>query len=281
MRFVTLALRRAARARARRALVRQGRRAAHGRAEGKLEAQKATNEAARQRNEQLAAEVQRPEGRPRDGRGEGALRARHDQARRDLRPALDAAALNAGGPRWLARGRLPLFAQRLRRSGARRSPGSRSSPSSSRIAMVVLQHPRQPARLAAGDRQLAALLLLFWKSRLYGDASCRSSSPRSRCWGWWQWLRGTDRPTGAARVRRLGVARALDRARRARARLAGDRPLPRPLHRHRRALVGRVPDRGERASASGCSAASTSRTGRSGSSSTSSASACSPTRVCG
>ena len=87
---------RAARARACRALVRQGRRAAHGRAAAAsstrsrrptTQAQHAQR-AARRRGE-------RPQGRPRDGRGEGALRARHGQARRDLRPALARAALNA------------------------------------------------------------------------------------------------------------------------------------------------------------------------------------------
>src|SRR5204862_5490399 len=78
-----------------RALVRQGRRHAHGRAAAKARraevdqrAGKAPQRAARRRGE-------RPQGGPRDGRGEGALRARHDQARRDLRPALARAALNA------------------------------------------------------------------------------------------------------------------------------------------------------------------------------------------
>ena len=88
--------------------------------------------------------------------------------------------------------------------------------------------------------------LLFWKSRLYGDASLQIFFVAVAGWGWWQWLRGTDAAGRALRVRTLGARGRWIALARARPRLAGDRPLPRPLHRHRRALVGRVPDRGER-----------------------------------
>src|SRR3954469_21288371 len=44
-------------------------------------------------------------------------------------------------------------------------------------------------------------LLLFWRSRLYGDAALQLFFAVLGLWGWWQWLRGS-RPDGA----RLQVA---------------------------------------------------------------------------
>ena len=46
--------------------------------------------------------------------------------------------------------------------------------------------------------------LLFWKSRLYGDASLQLFFAGVAGWGWWQWLRGTDESGRALRVRSLG-----------------------------------------------------------------------------
>jgi hypothetical protein len=46
--------------------------------------------------------------------------------------------------------------------------------------------------------------LLFWKSRLYGDASLQIFFALVAGWGWWQWLRGTDASGAALKVRRLG-----------------------------------------------------------------------------
>jgi nicotinamide mononucleotide transporter len=46
--------------------------------------------------------------------------------------------------------------------------------------------------------------LLFWKSRLYGDASLQIFFAVVAGWGWWQWLRGTDASGQALRVRELG-----------------------------------------------------------------------------
>jgi nicotinamide mononucleotide transporter len=46
--------------------------------------------------------------------------------------------------------------------------------------------------------------LLFWKSRLYGDASLQVFFAVVAGWGWWQWLHGTDAAGNALRVRRLG-----------------------------------------------------------------------------
>ncbi len=47
--------------------------------------------------------------------------------------------------------------------------------------------------------------LLFWKSRLYGDASLQIFFAVVAGWGWWQWLRGTDASGAALRVRSLGA----------------------------------------------------------------------------
>ena len=49
-------------------------------------------------------------------------------------------------------------------------------------------------------------LLLFWKSRLYGDAGLQVFFAIVAGWGWWQWLRGTDDSGQALQVRKLGVA---------------------------------------------------------------------------
>ena len=47
--------------------------------------------------------------------------------------------------------------------------------------------------------------LLFWNSRLYGDASLQVFFAAVAGWGWWQWLRGTDESGQALRVRHLGA----------------------------------------------------------------------------
>ncbi|HEY2188096.1 MAG TPA: nicotinamide riboside transporter PnuC [Caldimonas sp.] len=47
-------------------------------------------------------------------------------------------------------------------------------------------------------------MLLFWSSRLYGDASLQVFFAVVAAWGWWQWLRGTDDEGNALRVRKLG-----------------------------------------------------------------------------
>jgi nicotinamide mononucleotide transporter len=46
--------------------------------------------------------------------------------------------------------------------------------------------------------------LLFWKSRLYGDAALQLFFVAVAGWGWWQWLRGTDDAGHTLRVRTLG-----------------------------------------------------------------------------
>ena len=99
---------------------------------------------------------ERPEGRPGDGRGEGARRARHGQARRDpgagqrratlsgrrSTPLLDAARAAAGAGLHAVGQPGHLAGDRGLRAGA--GDGG-------------VQHARQPAGLAAGHRQLAAV----------------------------------------------------------------------------------------------------------------------------
>ena len=41
---------------------------------------------------------------------------------------------------------------------------------------------------------------LFWKSRLYGDASLQIFFALIALWGWWQWLRGSRSTTDNARL---------------------------------------------------------------------------------
>jgi nicotinamide mononucleotide transporter len=48
-------------------------------------------------------------------------------------------------------------------------------------------------------------MLLFWNSRLYGDASLQVFFAIVAAWGWWQWLRGTDASGHALVVRKLGA----------------------------------------------------------------------------
>jgi nicotinamide mononucleotide transporter len=45
--------------------------------------------------------------------------------------------------------------------------------------------------------------MLFWHSRLYGEASLQIFFALVACWGWWQWLRGHGADGRALRVRTL------------------------------------------------------------------------------
>ena len=47
--------------------------------------------------------------------------------------------------------------------------------------------------------------LLFWNSKLYGDASLQIFFVIVAFWGWWQWLRGTGDDGAALHVRTLGT----------------------------------------------------------------------------
>ncbi len=54
---------------------------------------------------------------------------------------------------------------------------------------------------------IASLLyfVLFWDSRLYGEAGLQIFFALIACWGWWQWLRGHAEDGGALRVRWLST----------------------------------------------------------------------------
>jgi nicotinamide mononucleotide transporter len=45
--------------------------------------------------------------------------------------------------------------------------------------------------------------LLFWNSKLYGDASLQVFFAVIAAWGWWQWVRGTDAQGHSLEVREL------------------------------------------------------------------------------
>ena len=49
----------------------------------------------------------------------------------------------------------------------------------------------------------ALYFLLFWNSRIYGDASLQLLFIAVAAWGWWQWLRGTAADGSALRVQWL------------------------------------------------------------------------------
>ena len=72
------------------------------------------------------------------------------------------------------------------------------------IAMVVLNIRVNPLAWPLAIVSSLLYFLLFWKSRLYGEASLQILFVSVAGWGWWQWLRGTD-----AAGKRLAV-RALD-----------------------------------------------------------------------
>ena len=60
------------------------------------------------------------------------------------------------------------------------------------IAMVVFNIRVNPLGWPLAIASSLLYFLLFWKSRLYGDASLQIFFVAVAGWGWWQWLRGTD-----------------------------------------------------------------------------------------
>ena len=72
------------------------------------------------------------------------------------------------------------------------------------IVMVVCNMRVDPLGWSLAIASSLLYFLLFWKSRLYGDASLQVFFALVAGWGWWQWLRGTDAAGQALRVRRLG-----------------------------------------------------------------------------
>jgi nicotinamide mononucleotide transporter len=73
------------------------------------------------------------------------------------------------------------------------------------LAMVVCN---MRVNVLAWPLAIAASLLyglLFWDSRLYGEASLQIFFVAVAGWGWWQWLHGCEAGGGALRVRWLSL----------------------------------------------------------------------------
>ena len=73
------------------------------------------------------------------------------------------------------------------------------------VAMVVLNIRVNALAWPLAIASSLLYFLLFWNSRLYGDASLQIFFALIAGWGWWQWLRGTDAAGHALSVRRLGA----------------------------------------------------------------------------
>jgi len=73
------------------------------------------------------------------------------------------------------------------------------------IAMVVCNIRVNPIGWPLAIASSLLYFLLFWNSRLYGDASLQVFFAVIAGWGWWQWLRGSDETGQALRVRHLGA----------------------------------------------------------------------------
>lgn len=72
------------------------------------------------------------------------------------------------------------------------------------VAMVALNMRVNPWAWPLAIASSLLYFLLFWSSRLYGDASLQIVFVVVSAWGWWQWLRGTQDDGQALRVRWLG-----------------------------------------------------------------------------
>jgi nicotinamide mononucleotide transporter len=73
------------------------------------------------------------------------------------------------------------------------------------IVMVLFNIRVNPVAWPLAIVSSALYFLLFWQSRLYGDASLQILFIVVALWGWWQWLRGTQADGIALQVRRLGA----------------------------------------------------------------------------
>jgi len=73
------------------------------------------------------------------------------------------------------------------------------------LAMVLFNIRVNPIGWPLAIASSLLYFLLFWRSRLYGDASLQLFFVAVAGWGWWQWLRGTGAAGHALAVRRLGA----------------------------------------------------------------------------
>ncbi len=72
------------------------------------------------------------------------------------------------------------------------------------LAMVVLNMRVNPLAWPLAITSSLLYLLLFWNSRLYGEAALQVLFATVGFWGWWQWLRGTQDGGRPLVVRSLG-----------------------------------------------------------------------------
>lgn len=71
------------------------------------------------------------------------------------------------------------------------------------VAMVVFNIRVNPLGWPLAIASSLLYFLLFWNSRLYGDASLQIFFALIGAWGWWQWLRGSAADGAALRVTAL------------------------------------------------------------------------------
>lgn len=74
------------------------------------------------------------------------------------------------------------------------------------IAMVVLNMRVNPLAWPLAIASSLLYMLLFWNSRLYGEAGLQLVFAAVGFWGWWQWLRGTQDDGRPLAVRGLGAS---------------------------------------------------------------------------
>ena len=73
------------------------------------------------------------------------------------------------------------------------------------VAMVGFNMRVNPIGWPLAIASSALYLLVFWRSRLYGDASLQIVFIVVAFWGWWQWLRGRQDDGAPLVVRHLGT----------------------------------------------------------------------------
>ena len=71
------------------------------------------------------------------------------------------------------------------------------------LTMVVMNMRVNPVAWPLACLSSLLYFVLFWNSRLYGDASLQIFFAVVALWGWWQWLRGTQADGHALQVRSL------------------------------------------------------------------------------
>jgi nicotinamide mononucleotide transporter len=72
------------------------------------------------------------------------------------------------------------------------------------LAMVVLNIRVNPLGWPAAILASLLYFLLFWQSKLYGEAGLQIFFVAMALWGWWQWLRGTRADGSSLVVQTLG-----------------------------------------------------------------------------